>query len=71
MKSIKKCVWITLDIFLFLFLLSVVSCVSIPAFAILVGVPACITSFVVGLKMCTLAAGIKKSSRTIWKNLIE
>ena len=45
----------------FLISVSVVSgCVSISAFALSVGVPVDITSFALGLKICTITAGIKK-----------
>ena len=35
-------------------------CVSISVLAFLVGIPIGITSFVIGLKICTITAGIKK-----------
>ena len=45
----------------FLISVSVTSgCVSISAFALSVGVPVDITSFALGLKICTITAGIKK-----------
>ena len=45
----------------FLISVSVASgCVSISAFALSVGVPVDITSFALGLKICTITAGIKK-----------
>ena len=45
----------------FLVFVSAVSgCVSISAFASLVGVPISIASSAVGLKMCAIIAGIKK-----------
>ena len=45
----------------FLVFVSAVSgCVSISAFASLVGVPISIASSAVGLKMCAITAGIKK-----------
>ena len=39
---------------------TITGCVSISAFASLVGVPIGITSFVIGLKICVITAGIKK-----------
>ena len=45
----------------FLVFVSVVSsCVSISAFASLVGVPVGITSSAVGMKICAITAGIKR-----------
>ena len=45
----------------FLILGSTISgCVSISAFAHLVGIPIWITSFAIGLKICVMTAGIKK-----------
>ena len=40
------------------FVYSVSGCVSIFAFSSLVGVPVCIVSFVVGIKICTITAGV-------------
>ena len=55
----------------FLFLVSAVSdCVSIPAFALLVGVPVGIVSSAVGLKICDITAGIKKY-KSIIKKIIK
>ena len=46
----------------FLILTSTITrCISIPAFASLFGIPIGITSSAVGLKICTIAAAIKKS----------
>ena len=42
-------------------------CVSISAFASLVGIPLRITSSAVGLKICVTAAGIKKYKSIIKK----
>ena len=39
---------------------TITGCVSISAFASLVGVPIGITSFAIGLKICVITAGIKK-----------
>ena len=38
---------------------AVTGCVSISAFASLVGIPVGITSYAVGLKICVITAGIK------------
>ena len=52
----------------FLIFISAVSgSVSISAFASLVGVPACVTSSVVGLRICAITAGIKKYKSIIKK----
>ena len=46
----------------FLIFISAVSgCVSISAFALVIGVPVGITSSALGLKICAMTAGIKKS----------
>ena len=39
---------------------TITGCVSISAFASLVGIPIGITSFAIGLKICVITAGIKK-----------
>ena len=45
----------------FLILVSAVSgCIPISSFASLLGIPIAITSFAIGLEICTTAAGIKK-----------
>ena len=49
-----------------MFVSAVSSCVSIFAFASLVGVPVGIASFAVGLRICAIMAGIKK-----YKSLIK
>ena len=47
---------------LFLILASkITSCISISAFASLLGIPTGIASSAIGLKICTITAGIKKS----------
>ena len=55
-EKYKKCVglWITLNVFLFSFLLSVIS-----AFTSLVGIPVDILSSEVGIKIFVTTAGIK------------
>ena len=45
------------------FIFAVSVCVSLSAFALLVGVPAVITSSVVVLKICAITAGIKSLSQ--------
>ena len=40
--------------------LVVTGCISISAFASLLGIPIGITSSAIGLKICAIAAGIKK-----------
>ena len=51
-----------------LILISIVTgCVSISAFASLVGIPIAITSSAVGLKICVITAGIKKYKSIIKK----
>ena len=53
---------------IFLFFISAISgCVSISAFASLVGVPESIANAAVGLKICAITAGIKKYKSTIKK----
>ena len=44
-------------------------CVSISAFASLVGIPIGITSYAIGLKMCVITAGIKKYKSIIKKKM--
>ena len=39
---------------------TIIGCISIYAFASLVGIPIGITSCAIGLKICTIAVGIKK-----------
>ena len=46
---------------------TVTECVSISAFATLVGIPVGITSSAVGLKICVINAGIKKYKSIIKK----
>ena len=58
--------WITLRIFLFLFLLSVVV-FKIYAFVSLVGVPLGKTISAVGIKICAITAGIKKIFQSLRK----
>ena len=43
-------------------------CISISDFASLLGIPIWITSSAIGLKICTIAAGIKKYKSIISKN---
>ena len=51
----------------FLILASTITgCISISAFASLLGIPVGITSSAIGLKICAIAAGIKK-----YKSLIK
>ena len=53
----------------FLILASTITrCISIFAFASLIGIPIGITSFAVGLKICATASGIKKYKSIIKKN---
>ena len=69
--SIKhKSVWITLNyIEYFLTLASTITgCVSISAFASLLGIPAGSTSSAIGLKICTIGARSKKHDSLIKKN---
>ena len=52
----------------FLILVSTITeCISISAFAYLLGIPIGITSFTTGLKNCAIAAGIKKYKSIIKK----
>ena len=53
---------------LFIVISTIPGCVSIPTFASLVGIPVGIASFVTGLKIYVLTAGIKKYSSIIKKN---
>ena len=50
---------------------TVTGCVSVSAFASLVCVPVGISSFAVGIKICTITAGIKKYKSIIKKNKIK
>ena len=53
---------------LFLILASkITSCISISAFASLLGIPTGIASSAIGLKICTITAGIKKYKSIIKK----
>ena len=69
MRRNHKKVCTTLNYFeQFLILPSTVTgCISISAFASLLGVPIGITSSVIGLKICAVAAGIKKYKSIIKK----
>ena len=60
MKSIKKVKALNCFEHFFIFISIVSGCVSIAAFASLVVVPIGIRSFTVGLKICSITAGIKK-----------
>ena len=53
----------------YVFVSAVSGCVSISAFASLVGVPVGITSSTVGLKICATTAGIKKYKSVIQKKM--
>ena len=70
MNKKRKKVCTTLNyIELFLILGSTITgCVSISSFASLVGIPIGITSSAIGLKICTITAGIKKYKSKINKN---
>ena len=46
---------------------TITACVSISAFASLVGIPIGSTSYAIGLKICAIAAGIKKYKPVIKK----
>ena len=69
MRRNHKKVCTTLNYFeQFLILPSTITgCISISAFASLLGVPIGITSSVIGLKICAVAAGIKKCKSIIKK----
>ena len=53
---------------MFIVISTITGCVSILTFASLVGIPEVIASFVIGLKIYVLTAGIKKYSSIIKKN---
>ena len=55
----------------FLVISTITGCVSISAFASLVGIPIGITSSAIGLKICIITAGIKKYKPKIKKNKKE
>ena len=65
-RSIKNFVgfWFILNTYLFS---TVTGCVSIPAFAFLVGISVVIMSSAVGLKLCVITAEIKKYKSIIMK----
>ena len=44
---------------------TITGCVSVSAFASLIGIPIGITSFAIGLKICAITAGIKKYNTII------
>ena len=46
---------------------TITGCISVYAFASLFGIPIVITSSAIGLKICEIAAGIKKYKSTIKK----
>ena len=50
-----------------IFVSTITRCISISAFASLLGIPIEITSSAVGLKICAIAAGIKKYKSIIKK----
>ena len=62
MRKKHKKVCITLNYIQHLLILAftITECVSISAFASLVGIPIGITSSAIGLKICSITAGIKK-----------
>ena len=51
----------------FIVISTITGCVSISAFASLVGIPVGITSFAIGLKVCVISARIKKYESIIKK----
>ena len=51
----------------FIAIYTITGCVSISAFASLVGIPVGITSFAIGLKVCVISARIKKYESIIKK----
>ena len=53
--------------YLFILISTVTGCVSVSAFASLVGIPIEITSSAIGLKICVITAGIKKYKSIIKK----
>ena len=68
-KKHKKC-YIVLNYIdhLLIVISTITGCVSIPAFASLVGIPKEVTSSAIGLKICPITAGIKKHKSIIKKN---
>ena len=51
----------------FILIFTITGCVSISAFASLVGIPIGIASSIIGLKICVINAGIKKYKSVIKK----
>ena len=67
-KSCKKtCKYLNYIDHLLVLVSTVTVYVSISAFVSLTGVPVVITSCVVGIKICAITAGIKKTKSTIQK----
>ena len=67
MKSIKRCRALNCFEDFLIFIAAFGVCVSISAFALLLGVPAGIASSAVGLKICALISGIKEYKSIIKK----
>ena len=59
-KYKKACKYLNYVEHLLILVSTVTGCVSVSAFASLVCVPVGISSFAVGIKMCTITVGIKK-----------
>ena len=59
-KHKKVCITLNYIQHLLILAFTITECVSISAFASLVGIPIGITSSAIGLKICSITAGIKK-----------
>ena len=66
-KKIKKCGVLNYIDHSLIAIYTITGCVSISAFASLVGIPVGITSFAIGLKVCVISARIKKYESIIKK----
>ena len=66
-KKFKKCGVLNYIDHSLIAIYTITGCVSISAFASLVGIPVGITSFAIGLKVCVISVQIKKYESIIKK----
>ena len=70
-KQIKVCTTLNYIEHFLILALTITGCVSISAFASLVGIPIGITNSAIGLKICKIIVGIKKYKSTIKKKKMK
>ena len=66
-KHKKVCTTLNHIKYLFILASTITGCISISAFACLIGIPLGITSSAIGLNICAITAGIKKCKSIIKK----